>query len=76
MSWYIGTREECVAYDEKVTASQNYDGVYTKNWANPRQHPTDDCCCIIANSKVEPDEKSFLQIVEDLGEDWFPTEED
>lgn len=72
--YYIGTHEECIAYDEKVSASQNYDGVHTVNWANPIQHPTDDYCCIIAKSGVEPDEESSLQLVEKLGEDWFTEE--
>ena len=40
--YYIGTEKECVAYDKKVTATKNYDGVHTVNWANPRQHPTDE----------------------------------
>ena len=73
--WYIGTREECEAYDQKVTSTQNYDGVHTKNWANPRQHPVDDYCCIRAKSGIEPDEESSLQFVEALGADWTPTEE-
>jgi len=75
MSWYIGTREECVAYDEKVTASQNYDGVYTKNWANPRPHPIDDYCAIVAHPSIEPDEESGLTLVKELTEDWYPTED-
>ena len=72
--YYIGTHEECIAYDKKVSASQNYDGVHTVNWANPRQHPVDDYCCIRANSGIEPDEESSLQLVEKLGEDWFTEE--
>ena len=72
--YYIGTEEECVAYDEKVTATKNYDGVHTVNWANPRQHPTDEAYAIVACSGVEPDEESSLQLVEQLGEDWTPAE--
>ena len=39
--YYIGTYEDCEAYDEKVSASKNYDGVYTVNWCTPLPHPCD-----------------------------------
>ena len=75
MSWYIGTLEECNAYNQKVNEAKQYKGSITSNWANPRQHPEDEYCAIIANASVEPDEESSLQFVEALGEDWFATEE-
>lgn len=31
--YYYGTYEQCKAYDEKVTAGENY--VFNDNWANP-----------------------------------------
>jgi hypothetical protein len=74
-TYYIGTEEECIAYDQKVTATKNYDGVSTKNWANPKPHPTDEYFAIVACGGVEPDEESSLRLVEALGEDWFATEE-
>jgi hypothetical protein len=74
MSWYIGTREEVEAYNEKVNEAKQYKGSITSNWANPRPHPKDDYCCIIAKSGIEPDEESSLQLVEKLGEDWFTEE--
>lgn len=73
--WYIGTLEECNAYNAKVNEAKAYKGSITSNWANPRQHPTDEYCCIRAKSGIEPDEESSLQFVEALGEDWTPTEE-
>lgn len=36
--WLIGTEQQCVNYDEKVTASENY--YNGDNWANPEKHPT------------------------------------
>lgn len=74
MSWYIGTREEVEAYNTKVNEAKQYKGSITNNWANPRQHPEDDYCAIMANASVEPDEESSLQLVEKLGEDWFTEE--
>ena len=74
MSWYIGTREEVEQYNTKVNEAKRYTGSITSNWANPRQHPTDDYCAIIANASIEPDEESTLQLVEELGEDWTPEE--
>jgi len=75
MSWYIGTLEECNAYNAKVNEAKQYKGSITRNWANPRPHPEDDYYAIIAKSGIEPDEESSLQLVEKLGEDWFATEE-
>ena len=71
--YYIGTHEECIAYDEKVSASQNYDGVHTVNWANPIQHPDGSKYAIIAHA-TELDEESSLQLVEALSSDWYPEE--
>jgi len=75
MSYYIGTLEECNAYNQKVNEAKAYKGAVTSNWAVPEHHPTDDYCAIIANASVEPDEESNLQIVESLSEDWYPPED-
>ena len=74
MSWYIGTLEECNAYNQKVNEAKQYKGAITNNWANPRQHPDGSKWAIIAHT-TEPDEESSLQFVEALGEDWFTEEE-
>ena len=69
MSWYIGTLEECNAYNAKVNEAKQYTGGITSNWANPRQHPDGSKWAIVAHS-TEPDEESRLTLVEELTEDW------
>ena len=69
MSWYIGTLEECNAYNQKVNEAKAYKGSITSNWANPRQHPDGSKWAIIAHS-TEPDEESGLTLVNELTEDW------
>ena len=73
MSWYIGTLEECNAYNEKVNEAKAYKGSITSNWANPRQHPDGSKGAIIAHA-TEPDEESGLTLVDELTEDWTPSE--
>lgn len=75
MSWYIGTLEECNAYNAKVNEAKAYKGSITNNWANSKQHPDGSKWAIIANLGVEPDEASSLQSVETLSDDWFPSDE-
>jgi len=75
MSWYIGTREEVEAYNQKVNEAKQYKGSITRNWANSRQHPTDDHCAILACPSVLPDENSELYEVEQLGDDWQPKDQ-
>ena len=72
--WYIGTREEVTAYNAKVNEAKAYKGSITSNWANPRQHPDGSKWAIVAHF-TEPYEESSLRLVEELGEDWFTTEE-
>ena len=71
--WYIGTREEVTAYNEKVNEAKAYKGSITSNWANPRQHPNGSKWAIVAHS-TEPNEESRLTLVEELTEDWTPSE--
>ena len=71
MSWYIGTREEVTAYNEKVNEAKAYTGSITSNWANPRQHPDGSKWAIVAHS-TEPDEESRLIFTESLSDDWTP----
>jgi hypothetical protein len=67
--WYIGTLEECNAYNQKVNEAKAYTGSITSNWANPRQHPDGSKWAIVAHT-TEPDEESGLTLVEELTEDW------
>ena len=76
--WYIGTLEECLAYNDKVNDARGYEeGNVTSNWSEPRAHPEDDYYAIISNYNplfregIEPDEESSLFLVADLGDDWF-----
>ena len=71
--WYIGTLEECNAYNAKVNEAKAYTGSITSNWANPRQHPVGSKWAIVAHS-TEPDEESGLILAEELTEDWTPIE--
>ena len=72
--WYIGTLEECNAYNQKVNEAKAYKGSITSNWANPRQHPDGSKWAIIANNSIEPQEESGLTLVDELTEDWTPIE--
>ena len=74
MSWYIGTLEECNAYNTKVNEAKAYKGSITSNWANPRQHPDGSKWAIAANNSIEKDEESGLTLVDELTEDWTPIE--
>lgn len=75
--YYIGTYEQCVEYNQKVNEAMGYTGDVTSDWAIPRAHPEDDYYAIISNYSpllmegVEADEDSGLQLVADLGDDWF-----
>ena len=70
--WYIGTLEECNAYNEKVNEAKAYKGSITSNWANPRQHPDGSKWAIVANNSIEPQEDSNLIFEVQLSEDWTP----
>ena len=75
MSWYIGTLEEVTAYNQKVNEAKAYTGSITSNWANPKPHPDGSKWAILAHT-TDPDEESLLKLVEELTEDWNPTEEE
>jgi hypothetical protein len=73
--WYIGTREEVEAYNEKVNEAKAYKGSITSNWANPRQHPDGSKWAIVANNSIEPQEDSNLIFEVQLSDEWTPEEE-
>ena len=75
MSWYVGTREEVEAYNQKVNEAKAYKGSITSNWANPRQHPDGSKWAIVANNSIEPQEDSNLIFEVQLSEDWTPEEQ-
>jgi hypothetical protein len=73
--WYIGTLEECNAYNAKVNEAKAYKGSITSNWAKPKQHPDGSKWAIAANNSIEPQEESNLIFEVQLSEDWTPEEE-
>lgn len=68
--WYIGTLEECNAYNQKVNEAKQYKNSITSNWANPKQHPDGSKWAIIANNSIEPQEDSNLIFEVQLSDDW------
>ncbi len=72
MAWYIGTLEECNAYNAKVNEAKAYKGSITSNWANPRQHPDGSKWAIAANNSIEPQEDANLIFEVQLSDDWTP----
>ena len=69
MAYYIGTLEDCEAYDQKISIEERYTGNVTSRWAEVRQHPDGSKWAIIAHT-IEPDEDSGLTLVNELSEDW------
>lgn len=68
---YIGTKEQCEAYNEQVTAGENYQDT-TQIWAEVRQHPNGSPFAIVKHDKYEAE---GMELVEELSADWFPQEE-
>lgn len=50
--YYIGTKEECEAYNNLVTTGEGYHGT-TTSWGRVLEHPTNDIFAIIKNDKYE-----------------------
>jgi hypothetical protein len=66
---YIGTQEQCEAYNQMVTEGKSYPGL-TNRWANVIPHPNGTDFAILKNGAFE----SELTELETLGADWFPEE--
>lgn len=68
--WLIGTEQQCLAYDDKVTAGENY--YNNDNWANPIKHPTLKLWairkCTPPPRNYEPDD--IMTEVAELDETW------
>ena len=63
---YIGTKEQCEAYNEQVTSGEGYQDT-TQRWAEVRQHPTQlDLYAIIKHTSYDDN----MQWVEVLDESW------
>jgi len=75
MRYYIGTLTACEAYNAKIKKAKGYKGKATSRWTTIRRHPSKSLFAIRVNEAIEPDEETTLKLIEELGEDWFATEE-
>ena len=76
MSYYIGTKTACEAYNAKVSDILGFGGSITSSWADVRRHPAKSLFSIIAHASITPDEGSGLKLVEQLDDTWNETLED
>jgi len=68
---YIGTKQQCEAYNEQVTSGEGYQDT-TQRWAKVRQHPDGSPFAMVKHDNYEAEE---MELVEELSADWFPQEE-
>ena len=73
MSYYIGTKTACEAYNAKVSDILGFGGSITTSWADVRRHPSKSLFCIIAHPTIEAEGLTFK---EELTSDWTPDEID
>ena len=66
--YYIGTRQQCEAYNEFVKEGENYRGVTTR-WADVRQHPSRNEFAITKHKSYDDE---TMQYVAELPDDWNP----
>ena len=76
MSYYIGTKTACEAYNAKVSDILGFGGSITSSWADVRRHPAKSLFSVIAHASITPDEGSGLKLVEQLDDTWNETLED
>ena len=76
MSYYIGTKTACEAYNKKVSDTLGFGGSITSSWADVRRHPAKSLFSVIAHASITPDEGSGLKLVEQLDDTWNETLED
>ena len=68
MSYYKGTYQECLDYDNRVTIGESYNQDRGINWAIIHEHPNGTDFAILKH----PDYDAELTLVESLTDDWFP----
>ena len=73
MSYYIGTKTACEAYNAKVSDILGFGGSITSSWADVRRHPSKSLFCIEAHPTIEAEGLTFK---EELTPDWTPDEID
>jgi len=75
MSYYIGTKSACEAYNAKVSNQLGFTGSITARWSDVRRHSSKSLFSVIAHASIMPDESSGLKLVDTLTDDWFPDEQ-
>ena len=75
MSYYIGTKTSCEAYDAKVSNQLGFKGSITARWSDVRRHPAKSLFSVIAHASITPDEGTNLKLVETLTPDWNETDQ-
>ena len=70
MSYYIGTKTACEAYDAKVSTQLGFKGSLTARWSDVLRHPSKSLFSVIAHASITPDEGANLKLVETLTPDW------
>jgi len=69
--YYTSTNKaDLEAYNKKVVWGENYDGVYTTDWAQVIEHPNGVDFAMLKH----PNYDAELIEIETLGADWFPDE--
>ena len=69
--YYTSTNKaDLEAYNKEVVWGENYDGVYTTDWAQVIEHPNGVDFAMLKH----PNYDAELTELETLGTDWFPEE--
>jgi len=69
--YYTSTNKaDLEAYNKKVVWSENYDGVYTTDWAQVIEHPNGVDFAMLKHVNYDAE----LTLLETLSEDWFPSD--
>ena len=68
MSYYKATYQECLDYDNRVTAGEAYNQDRGINWAIIHEHPNGVDFAILKHPNYEAE----LTELETLTSDWFP----
>ena len=69
--YYTSTNKaDLEAYNDKVIWGENYDGVYTTDWASIIEHPNGVDYAMVKHPKYDAE----LTLLETLGADWYPEE--
>lgn len=67
--YYTSTNKaDLEAYNDKVVWGENYDGVYTTDWAQIIEHPNGVDYAMLKHDNYDTE----LTLLEILSEDWFP----